>query len=473
MANKRHSDLPLVTIPTAGAVIATDVAGGASESILVSDLLASTPPPVTEQAPSGNFLKSGGTFAHDDDLDIAVGEAEYYIQGLPYESPAAIVTAAAADATYPRIDAIVLNSSGVAAIVTGTPAASPVRPEIDPSTQLELTFITVAALATEPEVNVEPIYLEGTEWTDTPSGARVIHDDLTGPRTGTKAIKFNAAIAGDYAKFVDSGAFALEDFQLLAFWIDPVTFVNQKSLSIQAFLAGVPKGVVVSLRNGLYGLNTSNTAFHLVVIPTNAFGVAGITIDELRLTVAGGSTALTCFVDDITLQGGISQVVISDRLRDRGVYDADLFYNRNDLVNDGVNVYKAIQPGKGHTPSAVSSAYWRVFARFSGGMPQVSFSADRTVLASEDGVHFYHPAADGNARTITIDSNANLALPIGFTATIINHSASDVTLAITTDTLVLAGDGATGSITIAQYGVITFTKVLATTWFANGTNVTS
>lgn len=106
------------------------------------------------------------------------------------------------------------------------------------------------------------------------------------------------------------------------------------------------------------------------------------------------------------------------------------------------------------------------------GIPQNSKSAAYTIAASDCGKEIYHPAGDANARTFTIDSNANLALPIGFVFTIYNDSANAVTLAIITDTLVLAGTGATGSRTIAQYGLVTVRKVTTTRWSVSGVGVT-
>ncbi len=102
-----------------------------------------------------------------------------------------------------------------------------------------------------------------------------------------------------------------------------------------------------------------------------------------------------------------------------------------------------------------------------------NFSANYTVPASDNGQSKIHPSSDTTPRTITIDSNANLALPIGFTSTVFNlPSAGVITLAITSDTLVLAGAGTTGSRTLAANGVMTFSKVDTTVWMVNGTGLT-
>ena len=108
------------------------------------------------------------------------------------------------------------------------------------------------------------------------------------------------------------------------------------------------------------------------------------------------------------------------------------------------------------------------------GIPQNSQSADYTLVASDSGKHIYHPPADVAARTWTIDSNANVAFAIGTAITFENDfGAGAITIAITSDMLVLAGAvGSTGSRTLAAGGQATALKVGATRWRINGTGLT-
>ena len=99
------------------------------------------------------------------------------------------------------------------------------------------------------------------------------------------------------------------------------------------------------------------------------------------------------------------------------------------------------------------------------GLPQnATTTGAATVAAADAGKHIYSTAT----RTITIDSNANLALPIGTTVTFIAGSGATVTIAITTDTMYLAGAGTTGSRTLAAFGMATAVKIAATTWIISG-----
>jgi len=106
-------------------------------------------------------------------------------------------------------------------------------------------------------------------------------------------------------------------------------------------------------------------------------------------------------------------------------------------------------------------------------IPQRSVSADTTFALTDGGGHVYHPSADTTARTWTIPANASVAFPIGAAILIINDtSAGDLTIAITSDTLVQAGTGSTGSRTLAANGEATLLKIGTTRWRISGTGLT-
>lgn len=104
-------------------------------------------------------------------------------------------------------------------------------------------------------------------------------------------------------------------------------------------------------------------------------------------------------------------------------------------------------------------------------MVQNSKSTAYTTVAADANKHLLHPTADNNARTFTIDSNANVAYTIGTCITFVNQ-INTVTIAITSDTLTLAGAGTTGSRTLAANGVATAIKIEATKWVISGTGLT-
>ncbi len=102
---------------------------------------------------------------------------------------------------------------------------------------------------------------------------------------------------------------------------------------------------------------------------------------------------------------------------------------------------------------------------------QNSRSAAYTTTMGDAQGHILHPASDNNARTFTIDSNANVPYPIGTAITFVNK-INTVTIAIMSDTLTQAGSGSTGSRTLAANGLATALKITATEWMISGTGLT-
>jgi hypothetical protein len=96
-----------------------------------------------------------------------------------------------------------------------------------------------------------------------------------------------------------------------------------------------------------------------------------------------------------------------------------------------------------------------------------SFSAARPIVLADAGKYLIHPAADNNARTITLPANATIAMPVGTIITIRNRAAAAVSIAITTDTLT-DSFGNTGTRTLAKDGIATVVKEETTGWGISG-----
>jgi hypothetical protein len=106
-------------------------------------------------------------------------------------------------------------------------------------------------------------------------------------------------------------------------------------------------------------------------------------------------------------------------------------------------------------------------------IPQNSKSAAYTLVLGDANTHILHPSADTTARIFTIPANSSVAFPIGTWVTFVNQNAGGViTIAITTDTMRLAGAGTTGSRTLAANGIATALKITSTEWIISGTGLT-
>jgi hypothetical protein len=122
------------------------------------------------------------------------------------------------------------------------------------------------------------------------------------------------------------------------------------------------------------------------------------------------------------------------------------------------------------TPADAVAATSATTAGFMG-MPQNAKTASYTLVASDAGKHIYFSGTTAS-QIITIPANGSVAYQIGTTITFINLASVSVSIAITTDTMYLAGPGTTGTRTLAAYGMATAVKITSTSWIISGNGLT-
>jgi hypothetical protein len=157
------------------------------------------------------------------------------------------------------------------------------------------------------------------------------------------------------------------------------------------------------------------------------------------------------------------------------VIDAAIGSTQGVILYRGASTWTTLAPGTSgqvlQTQGSSANPQWATAGYIN--IPQNSQSAAYTTVLSDQGKHILHPSADTTARTFTIDSNAIVAYQIGTTLTFVNQNAAGVlTIAITSDTMRLAGSGSTGSRTLAANGVATALKLTSTEWIISGTGLT-
>ena len=102
-------------------------------------------------------------------------------------------------------------------------------------------------------------------------------------------------------------------------------------------------------------------------------------------------------------------------------------------------------------------------------LPQVVQTVNYTAVLSDSGKHIL---MNGTTVTGTIPANASVAYPLGTVLTWVNLNATSLSIAITTDTLTLAGTATTGTRVLAQNGLATALKVGTTSWIISGSGIT-
>jgi hypothetical protein len=399
----------------------------------------------TPEAASGTFLVSGGEVVWTSGLQFTAAAATYYINGVLYNSAQQNVTLAAADATNPRIDAITLNTTGTLGKVTGTAAASPAEPSVDPATLLKLTIVLVGANAGSPTVTNTSLYAENAghpnEWNwSTNDVTRVNFASTSLPRTDNNCIEAtNMRTVTTATAQKGAGTIDVNAQDKLVLYIRSKGFGSGRWLNAHWQNAGVQKGNKVLIRNGSFGFNSNNTAdYQVIVIDTLLFGIPnGDVVDQLVLQPGGGTIGFR--IDDMFLQDGGTASGGEPPVVGIPEADADLKYqpiinpnNRSEVFLDftsnteagwfqncGLLNNKANAPGIagyinsnnqfGRVPATGAAGVWLPTAgnvaqlEFRGNHGtngnadhRIGFGTQGTNFPDNDGVYFEHLNADAN-----------------------------------------------------------------------------
>lgn len=220
------------------------------------------------------------------------------------------------------------------------------------------------------------------------------------------------------------------------------TFVDQTTVIVAAWLNDINTTVYNLLGNG-------------TVVPAN--------VATLRTNIGLGTLA-TQAASAVAITGGtISGVSIAA---------GSSLTGQVAIANGGTNAATAAD-ARINLGLVIGTDVQAFDAQLSSLLRQNSQSAAYTLILTDGGKHLLHPSADVTARTFTIPANATVAFPIGTAVTFVNQNAAGaVTIAITTDTMRLAGAGTTGSRTLAANGIATALKLTSTEWIISGTGLT-
>lgn len=226
--------------------------------------------------------------------------------------------------------------------------------------------------------------------------------------------------------------------------------------------ASPDRWVLTSMPSTIDGLLSGNVvledAANAFTNAGNTFAANSTTVElvpsngiPLRSTVAGGDTNVIDFV-----QGG------DDWRIGAGLVDQSDF----GLINqtDARLSFRVTGAGDLVTPNLTASEFGYK------GTPQNEQNGDYTLVLTDAGKTIYK-ASGGAGETITIPANGSVAFPVGTIVRVVNNGGGSLAIAITTDTLSLAGIGTTGSRTLADHGVAVLEKVASTEWFISGAGV--
>lgn len=248
--------------------------------------------------PSG--LVWGGNVSVQSGLTLNVRKAIYYILKNFYTSSDTTVTLQDADPTHPRIDVIAGNTSGQVIVLTGVPSENPVKPQVDPDTQTEFTYVLLEAGATSPSGSLtELIYDENSagEWVC--AGANSY--SLKKPLNGFYCTELSSITTGEIFTYTKGATVAIGDYSQLVL-----------NLCLKAIMAST-QNIYVSLWNGTTQVGSeqplvfdkASLVYQLITVDVSKFGATG-NIDRVRFrhtnTAKRVGTHLGFYMDVIKLE---------------------------------------------------------------------------------------------------------------------------------------------------------------------------
>lgn len=271
-------------------------------------------------------------------LAMDVSPATYIINCKTYYSPQSQVTLSAADPSLPRIDVIAVDTNSSVVIVAGTAASNPVKPQVNPNSQLELTSVLVPAGATTPgNITQTVIYDQNTEWTGSASGVTVNFANTSNPFHLTIAADVNTIANGNTITFTNSTDVNTADYSAFKFYMRLKTAFTSSAFlrrifTIQFFNGATAVTNQISVADGQYGFSNSTVgSYQTITIPFNSWLFSSLQFDKVQFTF-NTSNSSGLYLDWVQLQSGISSgssIFITDIFRKTGT--DSVFYIKNNV----------------------------------------------------------------------------------------------------------------------------------------------
>ena len=258
-----------------------------------------------------NGLISGGIVQWTGNgYEFNISSAIYRIGGNNYASPASIKTLATPDATNDRIDVFAVDVNNEVVVITGTPATTPIKPQVNPATQLELTSVIVTAASTTPTLTDEVVYDENIEWTGTSSGTGTANfASTTSPYQGTVSIE-TTNIQDGFTIILDNGSdFDLETVQTFGFQIKLKAAMPAGQNILFSLLDAsnnpISKPITIQIDKGI-------TTYQFSGLILSSLGLLTNLVRKVRfgfLRTGGSPTFAGYFLDIVKFEGGINPPV--------------------------------------------------------------------------------------------------------------------------------------------------------------------
>jgi hypothetical protein len=251
------------------------------------------------------------------------GQIQWAREGLKYNAAPVIyalngpksvgsrqVTLDPADPTLDRFDVIGWDINEEIFFITGTPGENPVIPSIDFATQVYGTAILVKAGSTspEPELVIEDIYIENTEWAVSSTGTGTLAAGSTNnPIDGSVSVEVTNIQNGFTVRFTNDEDINLDDFETIGFLMRlKNTLFAGYSLSaiwLNSSAAAISNSIFLSPER-------ENTDVQFLALSLSEWTFSSKLARSFQITFIrsrGGQIYTGFWLDNVKLEGGIQQ----------------------------------------------------------------------------------------------------------------------------------------------------------------------
>lgn len=269
--------------------------------------------------PSGTGIVSGGRIVWISGYKYEVPKYVYGIKGDIYSFEKIEKTLEAASNTVDenRIDVFVgtfdSEGNGLVEVIKGQYALNPVKPTVNPETQIELSFVRVDAQTTAPvDVSNLVFYDENTESTitDIIATGTVNYDSTSTPFSSAKCIEAVDFASGDEMKFVKGAVFKPSDYDSFQMYVKPTSGLWDNNGSIKVgFFNGATKVSNYITINSVVGAGTyfdsTLAEWQNIAIDVYSFKFSQDSADTIKIIKDDGKGSVDFKLDLIRLQEGV------------------------------------------------------------------------------------------------------------------------------------------------------------------------
>jgi hypothetical protein len=246
-------------------------------------------------------------------LSFDVGIGQYLIQGKGYNNVAGSIISDAADAIYPRIDIIVVDTLGIVSIIKGEAEASPHKPVCDPLSQLEVTHIEIPANSSVPgRITNELVYNENVEWIgidgSSIAGVTISFNNTTTPFVGTYQTRISKTVSSFGSKsfrYISGNTYNIQGSNLILSIRTGIALGNKANILITLKSFSTTVGQSVRIGIGRYDF-AANTSYQTITIPIADFVPNGNYINTLQVDLTGTfpTGVMSIDFDNVYFQNG-------------------------------------------------------------------------------------------------------------------------------------------------------------------------